>query len=159
MTICILKGSISIGVGGYPDTHPDACSKAIDLKYLKEKVDAGADFIITQFTFSTTNLLNFIRDCRNIGITIPIIPGVLVHENIKSLKFASSIARVDVPKDLLDKFESLEGNENEFKKFSVETAVNFVKSIFNSSLDVYGVQFFTLNRFDAVNDVIKQCFN
>ncbi|KAL5276035.1 hypothetical protein ACFFRR_001703 [Megaselia abdita] len=152
------KDSISIGVGGYPDTHPDSASKSADLKYLKQKVDAGADFIITQFTFSITNLLNFIRDCRQIGINVPIIPGILVPENMRSLRFASVIARVDVPQELMNSFEKLENDEEGFKNFSVEYFKKFVKEIFNSDLEIYGVQFFTLNRFDAVQRVIKECF-
>lgn len=122
------------------------------------QVDAGADFIITQFTFSVDNLLGFIKDCRQIGITVPIIPGILVPENMRSLLFASQIARVNVPKELMSSFERLEDNEEEFKNYSVEYFVKFVKDIFRSDLGIYGVQFFTLNRFDAVQRVIKECF-
>lgn len=61
---------------GYPTGHPEAESYADDLRHLKEKVDAGADFIITQLFFRAETFLSFVRDCRNIGITCPILPGI-----------------------------------------------------------------------------------
>ena len=61
---------------GYPTGHPEAQSYADDLQHLKEKVDAGADFIITQLFFRADTFLKFLRDCRAIGITVPILPGV-----------------------------------------------------------------------------------
>lgn len=62
---------------GYPTGHPDAPSYEDDLKHLKEKVEAGADFIITQLFFKATTFLKFVEDCRSIGITCPILPGIL----------------------------------------------------------------------------------
>ena len=62
---------------GYPSGHPESNSYEDDLKYLKEKVDAGADFIITQLFFENCIFFKFLEDCRHIGITVPIIPGIL----------------------------------------------------------------------------------
>ena len=64
-------------VTGYPNGHPDCANYEEDLVHLKEKVDAGADFIITQLFFENKTFFKFIKDCRNIGITVPIIPGVM----------------------------------------------------------------------------------
>ena len=61
---------------GYPTGHPEAESYAADLRHLKEKVDAGADFIITQLFFRAETFLTFLKDCRAIGITCPILPGI-----------------------------------------------------------------------------------
>ena len=62
---------------GYPTGHPDAPSYEDDLEHLKEKVDAGADFIITQLFFKAATFIRFVEDCRRIGITCPILPGIL----------------------------------------------------------------------------------
>ena len=64
-------------ITGYPQGHPDCDSYEEDLMHLKEKVDAGADFIITQLFFETEHYFKFVDDCRRIGITIPILPGVM----------------------------------------------------------------------------------
>lgn len=63
-------------VAGYPIPHPEAINKQEDLLYLKRKVDAGADFIISQMFFEADDFINFVRDCRRIGIHVPIIPGM-----------------------------------------------------------------------------------
>lgn len=74
---------------GYPTGHPESTSYGDDLRHLKEKVDAGADFIITQLFFKPETFFQFLRDCREIGITCPIIPGVLPIQviNQKKLEF------------------------------------------------------------------------
>ena len=68
---------ISVSPSGYPHGHPDCPSYEEDLQHLKEKVDAGADFIITQLFFEAETFLKFHADCRQIGITVPIIAGVM----------------------------------------------------------------------------------
>lgn len=60
----------------YPTGHPDCTSYEDDLTYLKEKVDAGADLVITQLFFEARTFLQFLRDCRDMGITVPILPGI-----------------------------------------------------------------------------------
>lgn len=67
----------NVCISGYPSPHPDSRNQEEDLQRLKEKVDAGADFIITQLFFKAETFLQFVADCRQLGITIPILPGIL----------------------------------------------------------------------------------
>lgn len=69
-----------IGVAGYPQGHPDGNYEE-DLKFLKLKVDAGAEFIVTQLFYDVDQFLDFVKDCRKIGITVPILPGKLFFRN------------------------------------------------------------------------------
>jgi len=110
------KDTISVGVAGYPDTHPEAKSKEEDLRNLKIKVDAGADFIITQLCFSATKIKEFITNCRDLDIKIPIIPGIFVPNSYRSLQRMCNITRVQIPNDLLAQYEKLSDDEEEFKK-------------------------------------------
>ena len=66
-----------IGVAGYPEVHLTATSRDADIQFLKEKVEAGADFIITQLFYDNSTFLEWVQDCRRVGITCPIIPGVM----------------------------------------------------------------------------------
>ena len=73
-TFFIFKYSFSTG---YPNGHPDCVSYEDDIRHLKEKVDAGADFIITQLFFKNEDFFKFVKDCRKAGITVPILPGIM----------------------------------------------------------------------------------
>ena len=79
-----IKNGCDVSILGYPKGHPDCVSYEEDLKYLKKKVDNGADFIITQLFFEAKEFLKFVQDCRDIGITCPIIPGILPIQVIKA---------------------------------------------------------------------------
>lgn len=72
---------------GYPNGHPECSSYENDIQRLKEKIDAGGDFIVTQLFFDAETYFKYLRDCRNAGITAPIIPGVLPIQVIVSLQY------------------------------------------------------------------------
>ena len=74
MCFCLL---FTTCISGYPNGHPDCSSYEEDIQHLKEKVDAGADFIITQLFFENKTFFKFLKDCRAAGITVPIIPGIM----------------------------------------------------------------------------------
>lgn len=77
---------LTVGISlGYPQGHPECVSYEEDLVHLKEKVDAGSDFIITQLFFEAKTFLSFVQDCRDIGINVPIIPGIMPIQVIYAL--------------------------------------------------------------------------
>ena len=98
-----------IGGACYPEVHPESSNQAEDIRYLKEKVDAGCSFLITQMFFDNNLLYNFLYKIREQGITVPIIPGIMPITNAKQMKRSIQMSGCFVPqrfKSLLDKFGS-----------------------------------------------------
>ncbi|XP_070561500.1 methylenetetrahydrofolate reductase (NADPH)-like [Ptychodera flava] len=144
-----------ICVAGYPRGHPDAVSYEDDLKHLREKVDAGADFIITQLFFDSSHFLNFLRDCRKLGIDIPIIPGIFPIQGYQSLRQLVKLSKLTVPKDITDVMEPIKDDDLAIRKFGVQHALKICKELFDSGL-VHGLHFYTLNREVATIEILKR---
>jgi methylenetetrahydrofolate reductase (NADPH) len=86
-----------IGVAGYPEKHPEAESMASDLKHLKEKVDAGADFITTQLFLDNNHFYRYIKLVRNEGINVPVIPGIMTATKLSNLERMANLCKVEIP--------------------------------------------------------------
>ncbi|XP_060062455.1 methylenetetrahydrofolate reductase (NADPH)-like [Ylistrum balloti] len=145
----------SICVAGYPTGHPECTSYQEDLRHLKSKVDAGADFIITQLFFKASTFLQFVKDCRNIGINCPIIPGVLPIQAYQSLRHIVKLSRLEVPQEIIDTIEPMKDNDEAIRNYGVEQAVQMCRDLLNSG-DVYGLHIYTLNREVATIEILKR---
>lgn len=109
------------------------------------KVDAGADFIITQIVFEADVFIKFANDCKEIGINVPIIPGILPIPNYATFEKMVKICNVRVPQNILNTLESIKGNDHEVRNYGTELATNIIKEIIASKA-TYGFHLFTLNR-------------
>lgn len=110
----ILNGSKSnfcMGVAGYPEKHFEAPSMEFDLQRAKEKVEAGAEYIMTQMFFDNKKYFEYVAACRAIGINVPIIPGLKPITNKKQLTILPSIFYVDIPADLRNAMQAAETDE------------------------------------------------
>lgn len=145
----------TICVAGYPKGHPDAASYEEDLMYLKAKVDAGADLIITQLFFEAEDFLSFQRDCRRIGITIPIIPGIMPIQGYHSLRNLVQLSKLEVPQEILDVIEPIKDNDVAIRNYGIEQAVKVMQKLFKSG-EVYGLHVYTLNREVATKQILKR---
>jgi len=148
--------TISIGVAGYPEQHPTSKSLDEDLFYLKQKVDAGADFIITQICYSSEKIMEFIRNCRKFNISVPILVGLFVPDNIKPIDFISQITNIHMNPEEYRKLKELSNIPQHFSDFLIQKTVNIIQTILASDLNIYGFQFFTLNKFQNVRKVITE---
>eukprot|EP00794_Sanderia_malayensis_P015454 gene15454-17038_t len=145
----------TICVAGYPQGHPDSHSYEEDLKYLKVKVDAGADFIISQLFFEADEFLKYVRDCRNIGITVPILPGIMPIQGYASLRQLAKLSKLEIPNYLLEELEPIKDDDNAIRQFGVKFAVNLCKQLLASG-EVPGLHFYTLNRELATKEVLQR---
>ncbi len=93
--------NFSIGVGGYPEKHFEAPNLDIDINYLKEKVDAGADYIVTQMHYDNQKFFAFVEACQKAGITVPIIPGIKILNRKSHLVTIPRNFHVDIPGELV----------------------------------------------------------
>jgi len=110
----ILNGSktnFCMGVSGYPEKHFEAPSMEFDLQKAKEKVDAGAQYIMTQMFFDNKNFFEYVDACRSIGINVPIIPGLKPITNKKQLTILPNIFYVDIPADLRNAMQAATTDE------------------------------------------------
>ncbi|ESO04685.1 hypothetical protein HELRODRAFT_111699 [Helobdella robusta] len=143
-----------ICVAGYPTGHPDASSYKADLENLKAKVDAGADFIITQLFFKTSTFIKFVNDCRSIGITCPILPGIMPIQAYQSLENISRLSKLEVPQEIWDKLHAVKDNDEAVRNFGIDYAIQMCSQLLNSGV-VNGLHFYTLNREYATLAILK----
>lgn len=132
-------------VAGYPKGHPEGESFEADLKHLKEKVAAGADFIITQLFFEADTFFRFVKACSEIGITCPILPGIFPIQGYHSLRQLVKLSKLEVPQQIKDVIEPIKDNDAAIRNYGIEQAVSLCQELLASGL-VPGLHFYTLNR-------------
>ncbi|KAL7449670.1 hypothetical protein ACHAWC_001717, partial [Mediolabrus comicus] len=114
-----------------------------EMDYLKEKVDAGADFIITQMFFDAEVFKTFVNDCRKWGINCPVVPGLMCINAYPGFKKMTKFCKTRVPKALEEKMESMKDDADAVKKFGVEYGVEVCRSLLDSGVKI--LHFYTLN--------------
>jgi len=111
-----------IGVAGYPEKHMEAPSLKSDLKWLKYKIDLGAEYVVTQMFFDNRKYFDFVEAAREIGIDVPIIPGIKPIAIKKHLTLLPQVFRIDLPQELIDAVEACKSNK-EVRQIGIEWAI------------------------------------
>lgn len=145
----------TIAVAGYPTTHPESASRAADLAHLKAKVDAGADFIITQLFFEVDVFKTFVADCRAIGITVPILPGVMPIQNYDSLEKIARVSGLTIPERILADIAPIKNNDEAVRSYGIDWTVDLCRRILAIPGLAPGIHFYTLNREQATVSIVK----
>jgi methylenetetrahydrofolate reductase (NADPH) len=145
------KTKFCIGVAGYPEKHFEAPNMDTDLKYLKEKVDAGADYIVTQMFFDNQKYFAFVDACRAIGITVPIIPGLKPIYNKKQLSMLPKIFSIELPTDLSKAVINCKSDE-EVEIVGAEWLLQQSRELKKAGVPV--LHYYTLGRPKLIADVV-----
>ncbi|KAJ1552992.1 hypothetical protein HK096_009650, partial [Nowakowskiella sp. JEL0078] len=114
----------SISVAGFPEGHDESSDPVKELQYLKEKVDAGADFIITQLFYNCDKYLEFVKRCKDVGIKIPIIPGICPIQSYGAFQRILKLCpEVVPPKSVLESLEPIKNDDQAVKEYGIELAI------------------------------------
>jgi len=143
----------SIAVAGFPEMHPDSPNLASDLRYLKEKVDAGADAVITQLFFDNRFYYDFVESARKIGIQVPIVPGILPILSVQQIRRFTNLCKSKIPPALDAQLVKYENDPEGAVQFGIEVATKQSEDLIKHS--VPGLHFYALNRSHSVAAVLK----
>jgi methylenetetrahydrofolate reductase (NADPH) len=144
-----------IGVGGYPEKHMEAPSLDKDIAFLKQKVEAGADYIITQMFFDNQKYFEFVKRCREEGINCPIIPGLKPISTIKQLSLLPHRFHVDLPQDLIQAVEACSSNA-QVKEVGVEWCIAQSRELIEAGVPV--LHYYTMSRSENIHKIAKAIF-
>ena len=144
-----------IGVAGYPEKHFEAPNRHVDLVNLKKKVDAGASYIVTQMFFENNKFCRFRDECRKIGITVPIIPGIKPISALHDIKLLPQTFHIDLPNDLFAAVSKCK-TDAEAREAGIEWAT--MQSTELLKLGVPGIHYYTLGRSDNIARIVKATF-
>ncbi|KAG8098742.1 hypothetical protein GUJ93_ZPchr0013g33865 [Zizania palustris] len=141
-----------ITVAGYPEAHPDAIKGVVgatpeaysnDLAYLKRKVDAGADLIVTQLFYDTDIFLKFVNDCRQIGINCPIVPGIMPINNYKGFLRMTGFCKTKIPDEITAALDPIKDNEEAVRAYGIHLGTEMCRKILASGIKTLHI--YTLN--------------
>lgn len=150
-----LKTNFCIGVAAYPEKHFEAPNLNSDLKWLKHKVDCGADYIVTQMFFDNKKYFDFVDRCRAAGINIPIIPGIKPIAQKAQLSSLSRIFHIDIPEALADEVEKCK-DDKAVKRLGIEWAIQQSKEL--KAAGVPCLHYYTMSRSEATIEIAKAVF-
>jgi methylenetetrahydrofolate reductase (NADPH) len=144
-----------IGVAGYPEKHFEAPNLKTDLKFLKQKIANGADYIVTQMFFDNKKFFEFVDKCRAEGINVPIIPGI---KPITSKSQIYNLPRnffIDMPDDLIDAIDNCR-TEDDVKNVGIEWAINQAKELVEHKVPC--LHFYSMGKSTAIQKIASALF-
>ena len=143
-----------IGVAGYPEKHVESPNSLTDLGYLKQKVDAGAEYIATQICYDADTIIRFRDRCAEIGIDAPILPGLKPFATKTQLTVLPQTFAVDLPQELVDRVTACRDNDD-VKKVGVEWAIKQGERLIQAGFPV--LHFYTMTKTEQVEEIIRGC--
>ena len=149
------KADFCIGVAGYPEKHLESPSLQTDLKRLKEKVDAGADYVVTQMFFDNQKYFAFVEAAREIGITVPIIPGIKPIAVHKHMQLLPQVFRIDLPENLIAEVEKCATNK-EVRQVGVEWAIEQSRELMQAGVPL--LHYYSMGKSTNIKAIAEAVF-
>lgn len=147
--------SFCIGVAGYPEKHFEAPNLETDMEFLKKKVDAGASYIVTQMFFDNEKFYRFRDKCREMGIDVPVIPGIKPISALNDIRLLPQTFHIDLPQDLFKAISACK-DDKEAREAGVEWATMQSRDLIKNG--VPGIHFYTLGRSDNIAKIVKASY-
>ena len=144
-----------VGVAGYPEKHIESPNPAYDLKFLKEKIDSGAEYIITQMFFDNRKYFDFVESCRKAGITVPIIPGLKAISTLRDIHVLPQVFNIDIPDELVSRVMNCKTNDDAFK-VGVEWTIRQSEDLVRFGVPV--LHYFTVGIAENIRQIAKAIF-
>ena len=149
------NNSFCIGVAGYPEKHIEAPSMNYDLQMLKKKVEAGAHYIVTQMFFDNQKFFDFVKQAREIGIDVPIIPGIKPIATKTHLQMLPQVFKIDLPEALINEVLKCKTN-NDVREVGIEWAINQSKELLDFGIPV--LHFYSMGKSDNILKIGREVF-
>lgn len=145
-----------IGVGAYPEKHFEAPNIETDIANLKRKVDAGADYVITQMFFDNKVYFDFVEKCRAAGITVPIIPGLKPISTFKQLSVLPEAFSLDIPLELTQEMNRFRNDKEAIYRIGTEWCTEQCRDLIRHG--VPAVHFYTMGKSGNITEILRECF-
>lgn len=145
----------SAGVAGYPEKHAEAPNMDADIRNLKAKVEAGAEYIVTQMFFDNQHYFNFVERCRYEGITVPIVPGLKPISVKSHLSILPNTFHVDIPETLAREVAAAKDNKA-VRQIGIDWAIAQAKEL--KAANVPSIHFYTMGKADNIYQIVKQVY-
>ncbi|OMP31540.1 methylenetetrahydrofolate reductase [NAD(P)H] [Mangrovimonas sp. DI 80] len=149
------RADFCIGVAGYPEKHIEAPSLQTDLKRLKEKVDAGADYVVTQMFFDNKRYFEFVKAAKEAGIDVPIIPGIKPIAVKRHLQLLPQVFKIDLPEELISAVENSKDNKA-VRQVGIEWAIQQSKELLEAGVPV--LHYYSMGKSDNIKAIAEHLF-
>ncbi len=144
-----------IGIAGYPEKHFEAPNMSTDIRYLKMKVDAGAEYIVTQMFFDNSRFFQFVKDCKDAGIDVPIIPGLKPITTLRQSTLLPKTFHIDLPSDLTKELEKCQDNAAACE-VGIEWCIQQSKELMDSGVPC--LHYYTMSNSSPVRRIAEKVF-
>ena len=149
-------GDFCIGVGGYPEKHFEAANPETDIAFLKQKVDAGADLVITQMFFDNAVFYRFVDRCRAAGIRVPIIPGLKPISTARQITLLPEAFSIDIPVELTEAIRCAGDDKEAVYRLGTDWCIAQCRDLLAHG--VPAVHFYTMGKSRNIAEILRECF-